>query len=195
MSHTPNTNPISLNRTRRVAAVSALVLVLVSLDHLTKWLAITYLMGNPPIIYLGDLFRLQYATNTGAFLSLGAGLPESIRPFLLTGLNGVILATVALFLIVRRSIPNSVTLALGLILSGGIGNMIDRIFRDGVVVDFMNIGIPWGPLQIRSGIFNIADIAIMAGLFLMIGVELFSPSDKKSVPDSGPPPATESKDD
>ncbi len=54
--------------------------------------------------------------------------------------------------------------------------VIDRIFRNGEVVDFMNIGMPWGPFQIRSGIFNIADVAIMAGLFLMIGVELFLPA-------------------
>lgn len=178
----------TFSRTRRVAMVAALVLVLVGLDHLTKWMAIVYLKDHPPIIYLGDLFRLQYATNTGAFLSLGAGLPEHIRPWLLTGLNGIILTVVALFLIVRRTLPNAVTLALALILSGGVGNMIDRIFRDGVVVDFMNIGMPWGPLQIRSGIFNIADIAIMAGLFLMIGIELFAPSDKKTTPAAAPAP-------
>jgi len=173
---------IELRRTKRVAFVAALVVVLVGLDHLTKWLAVVYLKDHPPIIYLGDLFRLQYATNTGAFLSLGAGLPEHIRPWLLTGLNGVILSVVALFLIARRQIPFLVTLALALILSGGVGNMIDRVFRDGVVVDFLNIGMPWGPLKIRSGIFNIADIAIMAGLFLMIGIELFTPSEKKKDP-------------
>lgn len=179
MSDKTVSRAIELRRTKRVAFVAALVVVLVGLDHLTKWLAVVYLKEHPPIIYLGDLFRLQYATNTGAFLSLGAGLPEHIRPWLLTGLNGVILSVVAMFLIAKRQIPFLVTLALALILSGGVGNMIDRIFRDGVVVDFMNIGMPWGPLKIRSGIFNIADIAIMAGLFLMIGIELFAPSDKK----------------
>lgn len=185
MSDKTVSRAIELRRTKRVAFVAALVVVLVGLDHLTKWLAVVYLKEHPPIIYLGDLFRLQYATNTGAFLSLGAGLPEHIRPWLLTGLNGVILSVVAMFLIAKRQIPFLVTLALALILSGGVGNMIDRIFRDGVVVDFMNIGMPWGPLKIRSGIFNIADIAIMAGLFLMIGIELFAPSDKKK--DAAPP--------
>ena len=165
-------------RTRRVMLASVMVVVLVGLDHFTKWLAIQYLMGHSPIIYLGDLFRLQYATNTGAFLSLGSGLPESIRPYLLTGLNGLILGGVTLFLVAKRDLSLPITVALTLILSGGIGNMIDRVFRDGVVVDFLNIGIPWGPLQIRSGIFNVADIAIMGGLFMMIGIEFLLPQKK-----------------
>lgn len=181
MSATTETKATSFSRTRRIAIVSIIVVVLVALDHLTKWLAITYLMGQPPIIYLGDLFRFQYATNTGAFLSLGSTLPDWLRPYLLTGLNGIILFVVSMFLIVKRDVTMPVTLSLSLILSGGIGNMIDRIFRNGEVVDFLNIGMPWGPFQIRSGIFNIADVAIMAGLFLMIGVELFLPS-KSAVP-------------
>lgn len=173
MSELAATQPRVYHRTRRVAAVAAVVLITVVLDHATKWAAIEFLKGREPLVFLGDLFRLQYATNTGAFLSLGAGLPESVRPYILTGLNGIILLGVALFLIIKREITTPVAAALALILAGGIGNMIDRVFRDGVVIDFMNLGIPWGPLQVRTGIFNIADIAIMAGLFLMIGIELF----------------------
>lgn len=176
MSENAASEQFNPTRTRRVALVSVVVVLVVFLDHLTKWLAIEYLMGQPPIIYLGDLFRLQYATNTGAFLSLGSTLPDAIRPYVLTGLNGVILIMVALFLIVKRHIAMPVSLSLALILSGGIGNMIDRVLRDGHVVDFMNIGIPWGPFQLRSGIFNIADVAIMAGLFMMIGIEIFLPA-------------------
>lgn len=48
-----------------------------------------------------------------------------------------------------------------LILAGGFGNLYDRAINDGRVVDFMLLQL--GPLQ--TGIFNVADIAIMAGLF------------------------------
>ena len=49
-------------------------------------------------------------------------------------------------------------------LAGGIGNLIDRVFHGGLVIDFLNMGI--GP--VRTGIFNVADMAIMAGFALLI---------------------------
>jgi signal peptidase II len=53
--------------------------------------------------------------------------------------------------------------ALGLLLAGGVGNLIDRINQNGHVTDFLNVGI--GP--VRTGIFNVADMAIMAGAGLL----------------------------
>lgn len=50
------------------------------------------------------------------------------------------------------------------IIGGGIGNLIDRIFNSGAVIDFMNIGIN----DLRTGIFNIADVAITAGIVMLI---------------------------
>jgi signal peptidase II len=54
-------------------------------------------------------------------------------------------------------------IAFGLIIGGGLSNIYDRIVA-GKVVDFMNIGIG----GLRTGIFNVADNAIMIGLFLML---------------------------
>ena len=51
-----------------------------------------------------------------------------------------------------------------LLLAGAVGNLIDRIRLDGLVIDFLNLGI--GPL--RTGIFNVADMAIMAGAVLLV---------------------------
>ena len=53
---------------------------------------------------------------------------------------------------------------LALLLSGAVGNLIDRLRYDGLVIDFLNFGV--GPL--RSGIFNVADMAIMAGALLLM---------------------------
>jgi len=50
------------------------------------------------------------------------------------------------------------------LLAGGIGNLIDRLFHNGLVIDFLNVGI--GP--IRTGIFNVADMAIMAGFGILL---------------------------
>lgn len=158
---------------KRMAVVFAIILVSVALDQVTKEIATERLKGQHPIIYLDDLFRLDYATNTGAFLSLGSQLPDWARFWVLTGLNSLILIGVSIFLLVKRSLPNMLAVSLALILSGGIGNLIDRVRHGGIVVDFMNIGWPWWPMEIRSGIFNVADLAIVFGLLLLVFSELF----------------------
>ena len=160
-------------RGNQILLIVAIVTIGLFLDHASKWWAIQSLKDTGGHSYLGDLFRLQYAENTGAFLSLGSALPASLRFWLLTGLNSIILGIVAVVLVTRKSLLPSMVWALSLILSGGVGNLIDRIFRDGRVVDFMNMGIPWGPIQIRTGIFNVADVAIMLGLFIILAAEIF----------------------
>ena len=51
-----------------------------------------------------------------------------------------------------------------LIASGGISNWIDRVRDSGVVVDFLNVGVG----TLRTGIFNVADLAIVAGLAVLL---------------------------
>jgi signal peptidase II len=96
-------------------------------------------------------------------------------------LNSVILVGVTLFLFLKTRIPTPVAAALSLILCGGIGNLIDRIVRDGRVVDFMNMGIG----TLRTGVFNVADLGIVGGLLLLVVLELFKP--KESPVDTGSP--------
>lgn len=165
-----------MSRGRRLVLILFLLLFLVALDQATKQVAIAHLKSGRVIAYPSgwyphDLFHFRYAENTGAFLSLGANLSDGIRVWLLTGLNVVILLVVAGVLTLRRDMGTGVVLALTLILSGGVGNLIDRVLRDGVVVDFMNMGIR----GLRTGVFNVADVAIMAGLFLLLFLEFFGP--------------------
>ncbi|HWO14092.1 MAG TPA: signal peptidase II, partial [Polyangiaceae bacterium] len=54
--------------------------------------------------------------------------------------------------------------AMVLVAAGGAGNLVDRVVRDGRVIDFMNLGL--GP--VRTGIFNVADVQIMVGLGLLL---------------------------
>ncbi|MEK7730045.1 MAG: signal peptidase II, partial [candidate division KSB1 bacterium] len=61
-------------------------------------------------------------------------------------------------------------LALSLIFAGGMGNLIDRIFRDGRVIDFLNLGIG----DFRTAIFNIADMAISFGMVLLIATSFWA---------------------
>lgn len=171
----------------KLLVVLALITVLVGVDQWSKKVAIEHLMNQPPILYLGGLFRWTYATNSGAFLSLGSTLSEANRFWVLVGFNGIILSALALFLIFSRQLRWAPALALALILAGGIGNLIDRLFRGGEVVDFMHIdlGFSLGPLPMKTGVFNVADMAIVGGLLLLIGLEMLQKKRPAKAPSTG----------
>ncbi len=102
--------------------------------------------------------------NPGSFLSLGASLPEQLRFTLFTGAVAVILAGLVYAALFARRLSTSRFVALALVAGGGISNLIDRLLYDGRVTDFLNVGIG----SLRTGIFNLADMAILAGALLLI---------------------------
>src|SRR4051812_6702923 len=146
-------------------------------DQATKRLAEFALKDFHPVSFLGNTFRLEYAENPGAFLGMGGTLPEWQRWALLTVASSVILILLTVFVCVRKDLRAGDILGYALILSGGISNMIDRIVA-GVVVDFMNVGLG----SLRTGIFNVADVAIMAGLFTVVAAHLTAPSPRPQTP-------------
>jgi signal peptidase II len=122
----------------------------------TKHEATETLAGTPTQSYLFDVIRLSYAENTGSFLSLGADLPERFR-FTLFVLGSGSLLVFLLVYAIRARWSGGKLFALGLFVAGGASNWADRLVV-GHVVDFLNVGV--GP--IRTGIFNVADVAILA---------------------------------
>ncbi|HNZ47920.1 MAG TPA: signal peptidase II [Candidatus Hydrogenedentes bacterium] len=159
---------------RKIIIIIAIVATVLLLDHGTKWHAIRTLKHSGNCYsFLGDMIRIQYAENKGAFLSLGAALPTATRSLIMVGVNALILGVLVAYLLLAKLIKPLPFVAFATITGGGIGNLIDRIFRDGSVVDFMNMGVQIGGYSLRTGIFNVADLAIMAGLFLVIGHELY----------------------
>lgn len=159
---------VRMQTPRRSATCWALVAFVlgscVGCDQLTKKLASDHLQQAAPLSFLGDTVRIQYAENPGAFLGAGAGLSESARFWILIVVNALFLSAIAGLVLVKRTMDRVQMVAAALLLSGGIGNLIDRLCHDGLVVDFLNLGI--GPL--RTGIFNVADMAIMAGFALLL---------------------------
>jgi len=95
---------------------------------------------------------------------LGSTLSPETRFWLFTVLNGGILLALAYWIMGNTLLIRTEFIAFTLILAGGLGNQIDRMMNQGQVVDFINVGI--GP--IRTGIFNVADMAISLGLVLML---------------------------
>jgi signal peptidase II len=127
--------------------------VVILIDQLSKAWALSALDGSSYDGLFGSGLRLVY--NRGSAFSLGEGLGP------LFGILAVVIS-IALFWIVRSIEKRSVVLGLGLVQGGAIGNVIDRLFREGdgflggAVIDFLEIG-DWWP------VFNIADSAIVIG--------------------------------
>jgi signal peptidase II len=150
-------------RVKRSLLVLLLLIFCVGCDQLTKDVAHQYLALQPPQSWFYDTVRLQYAENTGAFLSLGGGFSEGFRFFLFQVFPALCLVGLAMVLFAQQ-IPLSTAIAWSLVLSGGLGNLLDRIMNDGRVIDFMNLGIG----SLRTGIFNVADVCITTGIVLLI---------------------------
>jgi len=140
----------------RVAAFIAGGAVVV-VDQLTKWWAASVLPGNP-ISLIGDFLQLRYYTNSGAAFSMLEGSGSIIAL--------VAIAVVLFIVLVVRSVPyRPEAIALGLVLGGAVGNLLDRVFRgggflDGKVVDFVDFSF--------FPAFNAADSAITIGAILAL---------------------------
>lgn len=143
-----------------ITSLLLLGIFVIGVDQLTKWMATQSLRHSPPQFYLSEMLCLKFALNPGGFLSLGGGLSESVRQWLFIGANGVLLLGILAFMVLKaKRLSHPTLVCLGLVLAGGIGNMIDRVSNHGLVTDFIVMRI--GPLQ--TGVFNIADIAITGG--------------------------------
>ena len=114
-------------------------------------------MGSPGQSFLGDALRLEYAENPGAFLSLGANLPAWARTALFSVLTGAFLVG-CMIVALRDRWARGPLFGFSLVFAGGVSNLVDRV-ATGSVVDFLNVGLG----SFRTGIFNVADMAIMLG--------------------------------
>ncbi len=148
-------------------------------DHATKAEAKEKLSGGMSFSYFFDTFRLQYSENTGAFLSLGEKLPKEAGFIMLTLLPALFLLLLFFYVLFSKKMPASQVIAFALIFTGGASNITDRFIAGRHVIDFMNLGI--GP-YLRTGIFNFADLYIMAGFFILIILMFMESKDKKKEP-------------
>ena len=153
-----------MSRFKRSMAIFMLLICCVGCDQVTKTAAQQYLAYEPPHSWLHDTVRLEYAENTGAFLSLGGGLSKEVRTVLFQVLPALWLVGLALYLLVSNVPSMLLTVAWSLVLSGGMGNLLHRVLHDGRVIDFMNLGVG----TLRTGIFNVADVCITIGVSLLI---------------------------
>ena len=149
---------------------SAIILVGIALDQLTKWLAVEFLspISTQPIIK--NVLHLTYVENRGAAFGM---LAEHRWVFILISSVTILLMLGALY---AGYLPNMLyKVSVSMIISGGIGNMIDRLLL-GYVVDFIDFRL------INFAVFNGADsfVCIGAGLLILALIkDIMNESKKK----------------
>ena len=146
----------------RWALFLALAATVVVVDQLTKAWILANVDPARPIHVVGDLVRLVMSRNTGALFGL---FRDNASLFAVVSV--VVIAAIAWY---HGRSPGSTTLstALGLLLGGAIGNLVDRL-RLGYVVDFVDAGI--GDLRFYT--FNVADAAISTALLVLLLVSVW----------------------
>ena len=135
-------------------------------DRASKYWATVVLKGKGVSKVIGDFFILVYAENTGAFLSAGAGWPNALKYVLLL-IVPLVLCLFGLYYILVKEKRLGRAIILACIIGGGLGNLIDRLFNNFIVVDFLNFGIG----RLRTGVLNLADISVTFGAIAYIIAE------------------------
>jgi signal peptidase II len=142
----------------RLAAVAlATAMAVILLDQLTKYVAVRELTGRGPVEVIDGIFQFRLIRNSGAAFSFATGMT-----WVLTAISATVCTVIVRYAFRLGSAWWA--LALGLMLGGAVGNLLDRFFRApgfarGHVVDFMEL--PHWP------VFNVADSAVVTGAVLV----------------------------
>jgi signal peptidase II len=154
-------------RKKQIIIVLAVFFANLLIDRFTKYLAEAYLKGNEAISFLNNMFVLVYAENTGAFLSMGKNWPGFIKYFVLLIVPLIICVAGLVYLMLKETRKYRIVLG-ACFFGGGVGNLIDRLFNNFAVVDFLNFGIG----NIRTGILNAADLSVTFPAVILVVFEI-----------------------
>ncbi len=153
--------------------------ILVCIDQLTKWLVVQNMTLHQPVplIKIGEqqVLNFTYYLNDGAAFSMFGGKTE-----MLICITSIMIGALLCAMVMKQVKRLPYIVSFSLIVAGGVGNLIDRLFNDGRVVDFIDVRI------INFAIFNFADIcAVCGGLLLcvLVVVDEIAESRKKKQTD------------
>ncbi len=170
-SKPPPTDPAAgpgsgFGRAARLRLGLGLALVVAILDQASKWVVLTRLMDPPRVIEVLPFFNLVLAWNTG----VSFGLLDSDDPRGALVLSAVALVIVAVLVVWLARMPQRFgAAAIGLIVGGAVGNVVDRL-RLGAVADFLDFHVA----MYHWPAFNLADSAITVGVLILLYDALFA---------------------
>lgn len=150
-----------MKHTKKHIFCSIMIILIVAFDQITKYFASLKLADGSVAKFIPGVVQFKYAENTGMAFSMLSG-----ARWVFIALTVVVCVGVFYYLFSNRCKNLWLYWSLGVILSGGIGNLIDRI-RFGYVVDFIE------PTFVNFAIFNIADCAVTCGAVVLVGYLLY----------------------
>ena len=159
-----------------------LTIIVIVLDQITKALVVSFI---PPYKigaqFLGDFLRLIHVYNPGVAFSIGASWPDLLRRIAFSIMPLIFLAIVIVVYMKSNDFTKLQRWAIAGIVGGGIGNLIDRIFRPEGVVDFIDVKF-YGLFGMeRWPTFNVADSAVVVcGILLIVSFMTRTIKDIKS---------------
>jgi len=151
--------------TTRIIRTLVIVMILFSTigcDQVSKIIVRKHLADYEQIGLISHYLTLTKVENTGAFLSLGNTLPQPFKLLLLVILPLFALVLALVYLFSKSTLSTSRIVGICFIIGGGLGNIFDRLMY-GSVTDFLYIDLG----MVQTGIFNIADVAVMVGVILL----------------------------
>lgn len=144
----------------RIASLFSVVILLAA-DQLIKYYVDLKLKGNPPFVLIENVIQFNYLENDGAMMGFLDGKTE-----LLTVL-ALICVAVLLFVVITGRIKDRFDYWCCIfMITGGLGNIIDRVFR-GYVIDYIEV------LFVDFYIFNFADCLITVAAFVLIFYQIY----------------------
>jgi len=153
-----------MNLIKKILIIGISVFILAGCDQASKKIAQTELKEKTIQSYLGGSLQFFFVENSGGMLSFGSELNEKTKFILFQLIVPFMLLLLFVYTITKKGLNKWEITALILFLSGGIGNVIDRIINHGKVIDFIILGI----LDYHTGIFNIADFYVFLGLLILL---------------------------
>lgn len=135
----------------------------ISCDQISKNIARQTLEYNEQVSLVNNYLTLIKVENTGAFLSLGHTLPQPVKILLLSIIPLIVLGLAIFYLLTSKHLSIATLTGISFIVGGGMGNIYDRILY-GSVTDFLHIDFR----IFKTGIFNMADVSIMTGMFIIL---------------------------
>lgn len=148
----------------RTVVILLVLVFCVGCDQVSKDLVIDKLRFAPAVTLMQDTVHLLYAENPGAAFSLGADLHPNLRFWFFTVGSAVFLAAMLLFVLFRRGATRIEVFGFALVIGGGFSNLLDRILKDGRVIDFVMLRVG----EMQTAIFNFADVMIIMGMVVLL---------------------------
>ncbi len=133
-----------------------MIILIVAFDQITKYFAEKNLAGGKIVSFLPGFVQFRYAQNTGMAFSMLSG-----ARWIFVVITIIVCGCVMWYLFSNRAKSLWVYWSLGVVLAGGVGNLIDRA-RFGYVVDFIE------PIFVNFAVFNIADCAVTCGAAVLV---------------------------